>query len=186
LEYVGDAILDAVVADLMYCKFPDADEGRLTLMRSNLVNRKSLDKLSNVLGITDFIIAKTNESSHQHLAGNAFEALIGAIYYDRGYKYCRKFIDRIIIQNYNWEEIGLIEEDYKSIIFQFAQKMKWIVMFDTFEAIEANEKQFHFNAQLLLNNEFVAEGKGWSKKDAEQEASRRAYEKLSKTIALVK
>lgn len=174
LEFVGDAVLDAVVADLLYSKFPNENEGRLSLMRSNLVSRKSLDKLSQDAGIADFVITRINKTQNQHLAGNAFEALIGAIYYDRGYYKCRKFINKIIESYINYDNIKLVEEDYKSLIFHYSQKMKWELVFETFEAIEANEKQYHFVSQISIDNQFIAQGKAWSKKEAEQNASQKA------------
>lgn len=174
LEFVGDAVLDAIVADLLYNRFPSENEGRLSLMRANIVSRKSLDKLSVDAGIVDFVVTKLDKSLNQHLAGNAFEALIGAIYYDRGYYKCKKFINRIITSYINWEAISLFEEDYKSLMFQYSQKMKWSIKFDTYEAVEANEKKYHFISQLSIKDDFIAQGKAWSKKEAEQNAANNA------------
>jgi ribonuclease-3 len=185
LEFIGDAILDAVIADLLYIQFPNENEGRLSLMRSNLVNRKNLDKLSQETGIADFIITKIDNNHNQHVAGNAFEALIGAIYYDRGFYKCKYFINKIIETYTKWDNIKMVEEDFKSLIFHYTQKLRWELVFETYEAIEANEKHYHFISEISVNNQFIAQGKAWSKKQAEQNAAQIAINILKKNRMII-
>ncbi|NLA24332.1 MAG: ribonuclease III [Bacteroidales bacterium] len=179
LEFVGDAILDAIIADELFVKFPDADEGRLTLMRSQVVKRKSLDSLAIETGVADFIICKSeNENNNSHIAGNAFEALIGAIYYDKGFKYCKKFINKIIKEYINLDSLVEKNEDFKSLLLNEANKRKWTVVFDTVENIEESEKDFHYCCSIIINDKFWVEGKEWNKKAAEQNAAKIAYKKI--------
>jgi len=181
LEFIGDAILDAVVADILYVKFPDVDEGKLTLMRSQIVKRKSLDNLALKTGVADFVVFRNDaERNPGHIAGNAFEALIGAIYYDRGYKYCKKFITKVISEHLNLDHITEENEDYKSLLLNEAQRRKWDIVFDTVESIEESERELHFCCAVIVSGVFITEGKAWTKKEAEQQAAGIALNKLIK------
>ncbi|HOY38147.1 MAG TPA: ribonuclease III [Bacteroidales bacterium] len=183
LEFVGDAILDAVVADILFTAFPEADEGNLTMMRSQIVKRKSLDYLAHKIGITDFLIYRSkseNDKNSGHIAGNALEALIGAIYFDQGYLRCHSYISAIIKTHINITTLNKDNEDYKSLLLQEMQRRRHSIVFDSYENIEDCEKEIHYSCAILVNNVFIAEGKAWTKKEAEQEASRIAVRLLLK------
>lgn len=179
LEFVGDSILSAVVSDVLYSKFPKANEGKLSILRSSIVNRKSLNEIALELKIDDIIVFRNSaKSSMKNMAGNSLEALTGAVYFDRGYKYCKIFILKIINQYFDLNTLMKENADYKSKLLQLMQKHKLDIAFNTFENCEANEKIHHFSCEICLNNAYLAEGKGWSKKEAEQKASFEALKKL--------
>ncbi|HNQ67092.1 MAG TPA: ribonuclease III [Bacteroidales bacterium] len=183
LEFIGDAILSAVVSDILYIEFPKANEGKLSILRSAIVNRKSLNKIAEDLHLDDLLVFRnTGNSPMKNIAGNSFEALIGAIYFDRGYKYCKRFITAIISEHFDLKNLIKQSSDFKSKLLQFMQKYKLEISFYTFENCELNEKVHHFCCEICLNNLFLSEGKGWSKKEAEQKASYSALDVLKKNI----
>ena len=173
LEFVGDAILSAVVSDILFEFYPKANEGKLSVLRSTIVNRKSLNNIALDLKIVDLVDYKHSpQNNMKNIGGNTFEALVGAIYYDKGYKRCISFIEMIIDNYFNLENLIEQNTDYKSKLLQFVQKNKFELIIDTVENVERNEKNQHFICEVCIENEYVASGKGWSKKDAEQQASR--------------
>ncbi|MDD3859854.1 MAG: ribonuclease III [Bacteroidales bacterium] len=183
LEFIGDAILSAVVSDILYVEFPKANEGKLSILRSTIVNRKSLNKIAEDLHLDDLIVFRnTGNTPMKNIAGNSFEALIGAIYFDRGYKYCKRFVTAIVTEHFDLKNLIKQSTDYKSKLLQFMQKYKLDISFDTFENCELNEKVHHFCCEICLNSLFLSEGKGWSKKEAEQKASYSALDVLKKNI----
>ena len=135
LEYLGDAILDAVIADYLFKKFPRKKEGFLTQMRSKIVKRSHLDYLARTIGIDLLIVSNTQRnSSKKHIYGDAFEALIGAVYLDRGFKYTQKYIVNYLLKNFvNLEELLTKETDFKSRLIEWGQKNKVMISFETTE-----------------------------------------------------
>ena len=134
LEYLGDAILAAIVADYLFRRYPDMDEGFLTKMRSKMVKRKHLNLLAYRMGINKLIVTHTSPANvSSHLYGNAFEAMIGAVYLDKGYKQAGKFIQRIIDRYVDLEKLRNSETDYKSKLIEWAQKNKQEIIFDSIE-----------------------------------------------------
>jgi len=181
LEFVGDSILNAVVSDILYEKFPKANEGKLSVLRSAIVNRKTINKIAEDLKLDEMIIYRnTSNSPMKNIAGNTFEALVGALYFDKGYNCCKLFINKIIAKNFKLDDLTKQTMDYKSKLLQFMQKYKLDISFNTFENCESNEKNFHFSCEICLNNQFLSEGKAWSKKEAEQKASYDALKVLKK------
>lgn len=179
LEFLGDAILDAVVSDCLYQTFPDYDEGELTRLRSRIVKRKHLNSLAKKIGIDALIVHQMKKSQEtKHILGNTIEALIGAIYYDRGYSYSKSFVENLLKREIRIEALIENDTDYKSILFQKMQLNKWELEFTSYEHIEDCEKQNHFITQICIDHEYIAEAKGWTKKDAEQKAAARALEKI--------
>ena len=125
LEFLGDAILDAVIAEILYRKFPDKEEGLLTQMKSELVKASSLNRLASAIGLTPLIITNlsANEMSESKVPGSALEAWVGAIYLDRGYDTAKKFIQHTLINlNVDWSIIASQNTDYKSQVLQWAQR----------------------------------------------------------------
>ena len=179
LEYLGDAILDAVVADFLFRSFPDKDEGFLTKMRSKMVKRKHLNLLAYRIGLNQLIVSHTNPVNvSKHLYGNAFEALVGAIYLDKGFRKTVHFVERIIKRYVDIEKLKQSDSDYKSKLIEWAQKNKVEVIFDSHEEPMGVNKIPQFVSYIRMMNEELGRGAGHSKKDAEQKAAKSALENI--------
>jgi len=177
LEFLGDAILDSVIAEQLYRHFPEEDEGFLTQMRSKIVKRDTLKKISIKMGISDLLIVRMTKDNHKALHGDALEALIGAIYLDKGYKKTRKFILRKIIkQHINLTELSELEVDFKSRIIEWGQKYRKDINFTCHEQMNGNEHSPVFISHLLVFDDIVGMGIGKSKKEAEQNAAKQAIQ----------
>jgi len=177
LEYLGDAVLGTVVAEYLFKKFPYRDEGFLTEIRSRLVSRDALNMLAMKLGLNrlvEFEGKRKTGRSYKSMYGDAMEAFIGAIYLDRGFHFCRNYIiQKLIMQHYDLKEITETISNYKSAMIEWAQKNGKAVRFDL---IENDDKQFRI--KIIVENKVLAEGFGFNKKKAEQDAARKAYENL--------
>ena len=180
LEYLGDAILGAAIADFLYNRFPNQDEGYLTQMRSKLVNRTFLTQLTYQIGLNHFIQSNTTSTiESSHIYGDTLEALIGAIYIDRGYLEAKKFITRKLLNNYvNLVEVQNTNTNYKSQLIEWSQKNKKAVSFDTADESKNDGKQPWFIATIEVDNELLGKGAGTSKKEAQQNASKVAVDKI--------
>jgi len=180
LEYLGDAILDAIIADYLYSRFPEKDEGFLTQLRSKIVKRKQLNKLATNIGISSLLISNTNsEQPKQNLLGNAFEALIGAIYLDKGYRRTRQYvINKILKQYLDLEKIARKESDFKSRLIEWVQKNRQDVQFLSIAEGHEQAEENVFVSRVMISDRELGQGKGSSKKDAEQKAAEMALENL--------
>lgn len=180
LEYLGDAILDAIIADYLYSRFPQKNEGFLTQLRSKIVKRKQLNKLAVKMGIPSLLISNTNaDQSKQNLLGNAFEALIGAIYLDKGYRRARRFVvNKILNKHLDLEKIARRESDFKSRLIEWAQKNKQEIQFNSYERSGTDQDTNVFISQVMLSDHELGCGEGTSKKDAEQKAAEKALENV--------
>lgn len=180
LEYLGDAILGAAIADFLYNRFPNQDEGYLTQMRSKLVNRSFLTQLTYQIGLNHYIQSNTTSTlESSHIYGDTLEALIGAIYLDKGYPEAKKFITRKLLNNYvNLVEVQNTNTNYKSQLIEWSQKNKKSVSFDTIDESKNDGKQPWFIATIEIENEILGKGSGTSKKEAQQNASKVALEKI--------
>jgi len=180
LEYLGDAILGAAVADFLFKKFPFKPEGFLTEIRSRIVNREALNLLARKIGVAN-IVQFDSKNSHlqQVILGNTLEAIVGAIYLDKGYLRTRKFvIDKMITPNYDLEELVNSNSNFKSKIIEWAQREGKEVHFEIVNVQKArNHKEF--TAQVLVDNEAKGTGYGNSKKKAEQDAAFKTCEMLN-------
>jgi ribonuclease-3 len=180
LEYLGDAILSAVVADYLYKKFPKKDEGFLTNLRSIVVSRKSLNKVGLSLNLDKAVKKNLDKNKPAHsIYGDAYEALIGAVYLDRGLLPARKFILSSAIYPF-WDENTLEKHiiSYKSALIEWAQKEKQNYNLKTIK--ESGEKhKLVFEIALEIDGNELARGKGTSKKRAEENASKKAYKLLN-------
>lgn len=177
LEYLGDSVLDTVVADFLFNKYPNEDEGFLTNIRSKIVKRKHLDSLGAKLGLDSLIKSKIRgDKVHSHVLGNALEALVGAIYLDRGYKYSKFFIIEILIKKHvDIEELITTEENFKSRLIEYVQKEKVDLVFDTQDSISKRGK---FESKVLIDTKEMGKGLGSSKKEAEQNAAENALKNI--------
>ncbi len=185
LEFLGDAILSAVIASYLFEKVPSGDEGYLTKMRSKVVSREHLNELGRDLNLIRFVesnVAKTKFGENIH--GNIFESLIGAIYLDRNYNYCNKFIHKCVIVPY--VDIPKLEgkiTSYKSLFIEWCQKQKKDFNFEVYDDT-GNDILKHFSVKLYLDGTIVAKGRATSKKKAEETASKRAYYAYQNEISL--
>ncbi|SDC31225.1 ribonuclease III [Williamwhitmania taraxaci] len=172
LEYLGDAILDAIIADFLFEQYPSEREGFLTKMRAKIVSRTHLNRLSVQMGLQRLIISNSCNSTQRHIFGDALEAFIGAMYLDKGYKKTRKYLIRKIFKKFvNLNVLEHLETDFKSRIIEWGQKHRRSVTFDYREEHEAKETSPIFFALLYIANTLAGEGQGSSKKEAEQNAA---------------
>jgi len=179
LEYLGDAVLSSVVADYLYKKYPYQNEGFLTDLRSRIVSRSRFNKLALKMGLNNLIFQSNgNFTSSKSIFGDTFEALIGAIYLDKGYNFTRKtIIRRIIDVHLDVDEIERTDTNYKSRILEYAQREKRPLEFKVVQEIgEGHRKQYL--VELFLDNEPVSRGQDFSIKAAEQIAAEKACEEL--------
>jgi len=183
LEFLGDAMLGAVIASYLYKKAPEGSEGYLTQMRSKIVSREHLNELGKDLNLIKFVksnIDQTNVGDNIH--GNIFEALIGAIYMDRGYVFCQKFINIYVITDYvDLDKLEGKITSYKGLIIEWCQKQKKKYSFDTYEDT-GNESIKHFSVKISIDDVQIAKGRATSKKKAEEQASKRVYFTFQKEI----
>lgn len=180
LEFLGDAILGAVIADYVFTNAPDEDEGYLTKMRSKIVERRYLNQLGEELQLLDFLRTKlTPKQLGNNISGNLFEALIGAIYLDKGYQECTKFIERKLILPYidlkNLEEKVI---SHKSLLIEWCQKNKRDFSFDTQEDTEDCSGVRYFVSKVNVEGFSVTRARSTSKKKAEESAAKRVCYKI--------
>ena len=183
MEFLGDAILSTVIASHLYKKVPGGNEGYLTKMRSKVVSREHLNELGRDLNLIKHVrTAIPTKQFGENIHGNVFEALIGAIYLDRGFRYSEKFINRRVIKPY--VDIQKLEGkiiSYKSLFIEWCQKNKKPFKFNIYEDT-GNDALKHFAVRLKLEDETVAKARATSKKKAEERAAKRAYYKLQRRI----
>jgi len=176
LEFVGDAMLSSVIASHLFNEVPQGDEGYLTKMRSKIVSREHLNELGKELNLIDLVesrIPKDNFGNNIH--GNLFEALVGAIYLDRGYAFCEKFIyDKVIIPHVDIEKLEGKVISYKSLLIEWCQKEKKTFNYNVYEDT-GNDELRHFSVKLSINNKIISKARATSKKKAEEKASKRAF-----------
>lgn len=175
LEFLGDAVLDLIVADFLYENYNDKSEGFLTKMRAKIVSRSTLNQLSIDIGIPSLLVLHTNPN-HQikHIYGDALEALIGAIYLDKGYDCTKKLLIKFIRSHIDLGNLINTETDFKSRLIEWGQKNKRDFSFEFSETFAEETKSIIFIAQILLGSFVVGRGEGFSKKEAEQNAAREA------------
>jgi ribonuclease-3 len=172
LEFLGDAVLGSVVAELLFKRFPYRDEGFLTEMRSKIVSRENLKQLAMKMGIDKMVQKDVATVGFRSMYGDAFEALIGAIYLDKGYKTVQKFIlNRIISIHLDLNHLEATENNFKSKVLNWGQKEKHNVVFET---VEENSSTRLIKVRLIIDDKEIATGLDFSKKKAEQIAAEMA------------
>ena len=176
LEFLGDAMLSAVIASHLFQEVPTGDEGYLTQMRSKIVSREHLNELGRDLGLLRFVKSNVSHSKFgENVHGNIFEALIGAIYLDKGFNACKKFIYKRVIDPYvDVPKLDGKITSYKSLFIEWCQKRKKDFDYEVYEDT-GNDTIKHFSVKLRLNGKIIAKGRATSKKKAEETASKRAY-----------
>ena len=177
LEYLGDAVLNLVVADYLFKRFPFRDEGFLTELRSRIVSRDSLNNVAGIIGLPEIICfdqTRKMPNSHKSIYGNALEALTGAIYIDRGFRFTERFIvEKLLSPHFDMQELIHTTKNYKSKLIEWAQKHKKTPVFEHIKTID-KEHYKEFVIQVCIDEEPVAKGHGLNKKNAAQNAAREA------------
>lgn len=182
LEFLGDAVLDSVVGDIVFRRFPNEREGFLTQTRSKLVKRATLNKVANDIGLMKLVRSNTNNTLHNsYMGGNAFEALVGAIYLDRGYDFCMKFFEKKILANYiDIEKISFEEVNFKSELIEWGQKNKIRIDFQLIKQTKDNQHSPLFQSKVVIEEEISGGiGKGYSKRESQQQAAERTLQRLT-------
>jgi ribonuclease-3 len=180
LEYLGDSVLDTIVAEYLFKIYPFRDEGFLTEMRSKIVNRKSLNVICRQIGVADLIQHNQNGSVNSSMYGDALEAFIGAVYLDLGYKRTRRFVYRRILDRHvDLHEVENQIISYKNKLIEYVQKEKLgILEFEMLEEIGEGPRKT-FRMQAMVGDRVLGKGEGKNKKTAEQRASQEALTKLN-------
>ncbi|GAA4268941.1 ribonuclease III [Hyunsoonleella aestuarii] len=176
LEFLGDAMLSSVIASHLYLEVPGGDEGYLTKMRSKIVSREHLNELGKDLNLISLVESKIPPGQFgDNIHGNLFEALVGAIFLDKGYKYCESFIfNRVIIPYVDIEKLEGKVISYKSLLIEWCQKEKKTFNYQVYEDT-GNDDVRHFSVKLSIDDKIVAKARATSKKKAEEKASKRAF-----------
>ena len=182
LEFLGDAILDAVVGDIVYRHFEGKREGFLTNTRSKIVQRETLNRLAREMGVNELIISSGHSSSHNsYVGGNAFEALIGAIYLDRGYDACMRFMEkRVLNEMINIDKVAYQEVNFKSKLLEWSQKNRVKLVFKLLEQKSDEKGSPVFTYQVVIEGVEGESGTGYSKKESQQQASKLTLQRLRK------
>ena len=180
LEYLGDAILGAAIADYLFKKYPFKDEGFLTEIRSRIVNRDSLNLLARKIGVNQIVqFDQKNAQLQRVVLGNTLEAIVGAVYLDKGYLRCKKFvIDKLVQPHFNLDVVVQTNLNYKSKIIEWTQRQGKSVKFELVE-IKKSRNQKEFAIQVFIDDEPGGIGYGFTKKRAEQDAAMKTCQQLN-------
>lgn len=186
LEYLGDAVIECVVSDMLYVDYPMKDEGFLTQLRSRIVNRNTLNSLAVTIGLDECVVTQNSQyNGSKHINGDAFEAMIGAIYLDMGYDYTnRLLINRIFRNNLNIDKIMETENDHKSRLIEWCQKKRRKISIVCNQDNDYNDSDTlpQFVAVININGKECGYGVGHSKKEAEQRAAQNTIAKMNIVI----
>ncbi len=180
LEYLGDAVLGAAVADYLFKKYPFEDEGFLTEIRSRIVNRDSLNLLARKMGINLIVqFDQKNAQLQQVVLGNTLEAIVGAVYLDKGYLRCKKFVvDKLILPHFDLEVVIQSNFNHKSKVIEWTQRQNKSVRFEMVE-IKKSRNQKEFSIQIFIDDQAYGTGYGYTKKKAEQDAALKTCDQLN-------
>ncbi|GAA4412519.1 hypothetical protein GCM10023187_39740 [Nibrella viscosa] len=181
LEYLGDAVLGMVIAEFLFKKYPYKDEGFLTEIRSRIVNRETLNLISRKIGLDDLIEYDGSRGrsmpARTSMYGDALEALVGAVYLDKGFNFTRRFVLKELLVHYDLEALVQTNVNFKSRLIEWAQREGKEVRFEIIQE-KGNSHYREFIAQVTVNDEPFTTGSGYSKKKAEQAAAEKAFELL--------
>jgi ribonuclease-3 len=182
LEFLGDAILDATVGYIVYRHYDGKREGFLTNTRSKLVSRETLGKIANEMGLGSLLLSASHSTSHNsYVEGNAFEALVGAIYLDRGYDACLEFFEKRVLGKYvDLDKVAFKEVNFKSKLLEWSQKNRVKMEYRMLKQNKDENGNPYFSLQVILEGIAGEQGKGFSKKEAQQEASKDTLQRLKR------
>ena len=180
LEFLGDAILDAIVGDIVFRHFPGKREGFLTNTRSKIVQRDTLNRLAKTMGINDLVLSSGHSAAHNsYMGGNAFEAVVGALYLDHGYDACMKFMEKQILgELINIDKVAYKEVNFKSKLIEWSQKNRVNIEFQLVSQGKDDNGSPMFEYKVLLEGLDGCQGKGFSKKESQQLAAKLTLQKL--------
>jgi ribonuclease III len=182
LEFLGDAVINSVVTDILYRKFENEREGFLTNTRSKIVKRESLNRFAIHIGLDKHIIVTkhVNANTNKNIYGNALEALMGAIYLDYGYKQCKNFFENRILNTFvDIDKIAEDEENYKSKVIEWCQKRKLTFDFVLLQDELQDANKHLFVSGLMIEGQLICESNGSSKKESQQNTSRKAWNRIT-------
>lgn len=184
LEFLGDAVLQAVSSDLLFIEYPDFNEGELTRLRSKIVGRDSLNTLAKTLELDKEIVTSPPKliSGQRAIMGDTMEAVFGALYLDKGYDVAYKVIVRMIKENMDIEKMGTTEEDFKSRVLEWSQREHRTISFTTKPGLDAFEGDPSFETVLIVDGEAKGFGAGRNKKQSEQRAAKQFFEEIFEEI----
>lgn len=188
LEYLGDAVIETVVSDILFHHFSGKKEGFLTSTRSKIVQRSSLNRLAKETGLVELIQSThINRTHNSFISGNAFEALVGAIYLDRGYAYCFRFFkERIIGKHIDLNKVAKEDDNFKSRLIEWSQKMQYKVEFDLIGENIVGTNSPTFRSRVCIEGLEAGTGFGYSKKESQQFAAKEAMRHIRKKTELYK
>lgn len=180
LEYLGDAIIGAVTAEFLFKKFPLKDEGFLTDMRSKIVSRASLNKLSQKMGIDRLIQFDSDQSKHfRSINGDAFEAMVGALFLDKGYHFTKHIlIDRVIAVHFDLDELENSEMNHKSALLEYCQKNRLDLEYNVTQELGTGYRK-QFEVEVLIDGKTMSDARDYSIKGAEKLAAEKAFKIVS-------
>ncbi len=184
LEFLGDAILDAIIADILYKEFEKKKEGFLTNMRSRIVQRETMNKLAGELGLEDLLVTSTRNVAHNtNMYGDALEALIAAIYLDQGYRVAKSFVFQTLIKEHlDFDDVVKTEIDFKSRLIEWGQKHKLDVRYDVTDSYYDKKHNPVFHSSVFVADVESGQGVGYSKKESHQRASEKAMKLIENDI----
>jgi len=171
LEYLGDAVLDAIVSDILYKRYPYKSEGELTRYRSNVVKRATLNRIALSLDFEKMLIAAPNANISKRLYGDMLEAFIGALYLDKGYRFTHTFVRRKIIDALLSDEDVVKERNYKSRLLEWGQQYKKSIVF---KEKRSEDDAALFLSSVLVDGQEIAQGQGRTKKESHNAVARKA------------
>ena len=182
LEFLGDAVIESIVSDFLFIEFPEADEGFLSRLRSRIVRRSSLNRLAIEIGLDRHVIAQGgNGFAQKHLYGDTLEAMMGAVYLDKGYDFSnRLFINGILRKYVDLDDMSEQETDFKSRLIEWSQKNRKRLQFDSAPSASYTAKSPHFRTTVLVDGRPSGDGEGDSKKESEQRACQEAIRRLER------
>lgn len=188
LEYLGDAVIETVVSDILYHRFPKKKEGFLTSVRSKIVQRSSLNRIAKETGLVELIQSThINRTHNSFISGNAFEALVGAIYLDRGYAHCCRFFkERIMDKFIDVEKVSKEDDNFKSKLIEWGQKTQYKVEFELISENTTGTNSPTFRSRVLIEDIEAGTGFGYSKKESQQLAAKEAMHHIRKKTELYK
>ena len=188
LEYLGDAVIETVVSDILYHHFPKKKEGFLTATRSKIVQRSSLNRIAKEIGLVELIQSThINHTHNSFIPGNAFEAFIGAIYLDRGYAYCYRFFEeRLIGRHIDIDKVAKEDDNFKSKLIEWSQKTQYKIDFELIGENIVGTNSPTFRSRVCIEGLEFGTGFGYSKKESQQLASKDALRHIRKKTELYK
>jgi ribonuclease-3 len=179
LEFLGDSMLSVVISALLFQSFPEAKEGTLTKYRAKIVSRENLNNIGEKLGLIEFIDGDIKANLGNNIHGNLLEALIGAIFIDRGYVKCKEFIlEKIVTEYVDLDQLKHTILSYKGLLLEWGQKNKKIVQFKT-DRDKGLDPKFNYTTSVYLNNRLIVKAREISKKKSEEKSARRAYHAMN-------